>query len=152
MQQYALVVDQLVPGWECNAVRAFASRLHLVASLRVRADRPHQAQARTKSGEEEDKDATEVQPKKAANKSGMVVFSQPVAPESECPSLHLFWARSHPVPHQREEVEGEQDVWYFVSTGDLDKVAALLASGQFTIDQQDDDGRTPLMWAVDKGD
>jgi hypothetical protein len=70
-------------------------------------------------------------------------------PSVRSPSTQgAFSARSPP----REEDEGEQDVWYFVSTGDLDKVAALLASGQFTIDQPDNDGRTPLMWAVDKGD
>lgn len=33
----------------------------------------------------------------------------------------------------------------------MNEIATLLDSKRFTIDQQDDDGRTPLMWAVDKG-
>ena len=51
----------------------------------------------------------------------------------------------------RDEEEGEQDIWYFASTGDLAQVGSLLAEGQFTLDQPDEDGRTPLMWAADKG-
>jgi hypothetical protein len=54
-------------------------------------------------------------------------------------------------PSPRDEEEGADDIWYFVSTGNTDQVAALLAAGTFTLDQPDEDGRTPLMWAADKG-
>merc|ERR1711879_520900 len=109
MQKYAETVDKFVLGWEKST--------------------KSEAETKGNGGGE-----AETQPaKKAGNKSGMVVFSQPVAPNSE------------------DEEEGEQDIWYFASTGDLTQVGSLLAEGQFTLDQPDEDGRTPLMWAADKG-
>ncbi|ELR15894.1 AcylCoA-binding domain containing protein [Acanthamoeba castellanii str. Neff] len=108
MQKYGETVDKFVPGW----------------------DKSTKAEEMKGNGDGE----AEPQPaKKTGNKSGMVVFSQPVAPNSE------------------DEEEGEQDIWYFASTGDLAQVGSLLAEGQFTLDQPDEDGRTPLMWAADKG-
>jgi len=69
--------------------------------------------------------------KRAASKSGLVVFSQPILLESE-------------------EEDNRKDIWHYVSAGDLEQVAALLDTAKFSIDQPDEDGRTPLMWAVDK--
>lgn len=51
----------------------------------------------------------------------------------------------------RDDEGVEKDIWYYASTGDLSHLDTLLGSNAFAIDQQDDDGRSALMWAVDKG-
>lgn len=52
---------------------------------------------------------------------------------------------------QREEDGVEKDMWYYASMGDLNDLASLLSSRVCKVDEQDNDGRTALMWAVDKG-
>eukprot|EP01106_Pelomyxa_sp_JSP_P004437 TRINITY_DN1690_c0_g1_i2.p1 TRINITY_DN1690_c0_g1~~TRINITY_DN1690_c0_g1_i2.p1 ORF type:complete len:193 (+),score=73.50 TRINITY_DN1690_c0_g1_i2:32-610(+) len=45
----------------------------------------------------------------------------------------------------------EEDIFHYASEGDLAHVSALLDSGRAAVSDHDDDGRTALLWAADRG-